>query len=284
MPNGWALGWLYVKGNNFCLGNGFEDVALKILNSLGGSIKKVKSGFLYQIDNVPRVENVDIDFIRGIFEAGGRWGSQNLFIPSVKGLGNSIGNTLNEFNPIYTGNGFLITNEAEVFLHILYDNPTDNRSDLYFNKFLSEITGERWQRQFAEVYVGENGIEPFKKRISDSGWDLYLTKLIKKENNIYFFDTDIRIRPPKGFYFELVPRSSIFKSGFMLANSVGIIDMTYRGTIKVPLIKLDVEKPDPILPWRAVQIIPRKFFPIEVKLTQKVDRTIRGEKGFGSTG
>jgi len=113
---------------------------------------------------------------------------------------------------------------------------------------------------------------------------LHLIKLLKVEGNVYFFDTGVRVSPPPGFYFDLVPRSSIFKSGFMLANSVGIIDMTYRGTIKVPLVKVNETKEIPKLPWRAVQLIPRRFFPLEAKEVPSLDKTLRGEGGFGSTG
>ena len=52
----------------------------------------------------------------------------------------------------------------------------------------------------------------------------------------------------------LVPRSSISKTGYMLANSVGVIDRTYTGNVLVPLIKVDKSMPDLILPARVVQL------------------------------
>ena len=39
-----------------------------------------------------------------------------------------------------------------------------------------------------------------------------------------FFDTGISIHVSDGYYVEIVPRSSITKTDFLLANSVGIID------------------------------------------------------------
>lgn len=99
------------------------------------------------------------------------------------------------------------------------------------------------------------------------------------------YDTGIAIQPPHGYYFDLVGRSSISKSGYMLANNVGIIDASYQGSIKVALYRLSDATPELLLPARVVQIIPRKvphFEPLE--LSAFAMRTSRAEGGFGSTG
>jgi len=228
---------------------------------------------------------VDLDFIRGVFEAKGIWGKGALFIPFVNSFEGEMEELLKPFSPVKSQEGFFVTSQgANLLIHSLYDFETEERSELFFEKFLKEIAGESWERLSFDYSLEEGALPPYKKRISDSGFDLYLIKLLKREGNLYFFDTGVRVSPPPGFYFDLVPRSSIYKSGFILANYVGIIDMTYRGTIKVPLIKVDPEKPDPELPWRAVQLIPRRFYPLEAKEVLSLDQTLRGEGGFGSTG
>ena len=189
------------------------------------------------------------------------------------------------FEPIKTEDGFFVTGEpANLLLHLFYDEETEERSEFFFEKFLKYLTGEDWERKVFKFSLEEGALPPFKKRISDSGFDLHLIKLLEVKGNVYFFDTGVRVSPPPGFYFDLVPRSSIYKSGFILANSVGIIDMTYRGTIKVPLVRVDESKELPPLPWRAVQLIPRRFYPLEPQRVESLDKTLRGEGGFGSTG
>ncbi len=90
----------------------------------------------------------------------------------------------------------------------------------------------------------KDAVDPYKKNASDSGYDLTLIKKIKTDGNVEFYDTGISVEPPYGYYFDLVGRSSISKSGYILANNMGIIDRTYRGNIIVPLIKMNKEKPD----------------------------------------
>ena len=39
-------------------------------------------------------------------------------------------------------------------------------------------------------------------------------------------------------HFWLAPRSSIFKTGHIMANSLGVNDSTYRGPLNAPVIAL----------------------------------------------
>jgi len=281
----WAAGWIYAKGLTIEFDERFLDVAVKIFNTFGGKLEKRGNSFLLILSSYPEVKEVDLSFIKGVFEAKGLWGSKTVYVPFIDSFKEEKKKILSQFYPTFSEEGAFITGDnADLFLHSLYDEPSEERSEYFFEKFLSLLTGDSWERLSFKVSLEEGALPPFKKRISDSGWDLHLVKLIKKEGNLYIFDTGVRVAPPRGYYFDLVPRSSIYKSGFILANSVGIIDMTYRGTIKVPLIKVDPSKEDPKLPWRAVQLIPRRYFPLEMEIVDSLDRTIRGEGGFGSTG
>jgi len=47
------------------------------------------------------------------------------------------------------------------------------------------------------------------------------------------YDTEVRIQPPVGFHSLIFPRSSISKYDLVLANSVGVIDESYRGNLLV---------------------------------------------------
>ncbi len=279
----WALGWVAVKGKEISFNEEFLDVAVKLHSLLGGKLERLGNAFNLYLDKDFEVNEVNYDFLRGVFEAGGVFGEGACFVPKVNTL--NLSPLLSPFSPKESEEGFFLTGEGmNLFLHTLYDLETQERAEYFFNKFLNFITGSSWERRVFYYSLEEGALPPFKKRISDSGFDLYLIRLIKKEGNLYFFDTGVRVSPPPGFYFDLVPRSSIYKSGFILANSVGIIDMTYRGTIKVPLVKVKEGAPEPTLPWRAVQLIPRRFYPLEMVKVEELDSTLRGEGGFGSTG
>uniref|UniRef100_A0A6C0BDY0 dUTP diphosphatase n=1 Tax=viral metagenome TaxID=1070528 RepID=A0A6C0BDY0_9ZZZZ len=127
-------------------------------------------------------------------------------------------------------------------------------------------------------------IPPKKNKQSDSGFDLVLIKKIKDNNGVEFYDTCVQVAPPLGYYFDLVGRSSISKSGYMLANNIGIIDQSYRGNIIVALVKLNKDMPDLELPCRLVQLIPRKVEYMDPEQVDDLDETSRGDGGFGSSG
>jgi deoxyuridine 5'-triphosphate nucleotidohydrolase len=127
---------------------------------------------------------------------------------------------------------------------------------------------------------------PFKARASDSGYDLTIISIAKTVGDVVFYDTGISLIPPYGWYFDLVPRSGMAKTGYMLAHNVGIIDRSYTGSIMVPLRKVNKEAPDLELPNRAVQIVPRAI--VHLAMTE-IDGlpsvgTDRNTGGFGSTG
>jgi len=136
----------------------------------------------------------------------------------------------------------------------------------------------RWSRTI------EGAPKPEKNRFSDSGYDLYLLKKIKVQGGVHYFDTGIQVQPENGYYFDLVGRSSISKSGWMLANNIGIIDASYTGTIIVALVKIDPEASEIALPCKLVQLIPRKLIIMESAEVESLEDTERGENGFGSSG
>jgi dUTPase len=76
-------------------------------------------------------------------------------------------------------------------------------------------------------------------------------------NDVTLFDTGLVIKPPEGYYFEMVARRSLYKEGYMMANGVEIIDPCYRGNVIVALYKFK-DGDDIKLPFGAVQLIPRR--------------------------
>jgi len=126
-------------------------------------------------------------------------------------------------------------------------------------------------------------VPPTKANPYATGYDLYIVRVTKViDDNTIMYDTDISVQPPEGYYTEVVPRSSIINTGWMLANSVGIIDEDYRGTIKVVLRRLEGAKYLE-LPLRIAQLIPRRRETIQMIESDTLTETERGEGGFGST-
>jgi len=131
----------------------------------------------------------------------------------------------------------------------------------------------------------EDAVAPSKERVSDSGYDLTIIDVVKKfHNKTTLYTTGIKVKPAFGWYLDVVPRSSIIKSGYMLANNVGIIDRAYTGEIMIALIKVDESAPDLELPLRIAQMIPRKIAHVEFTEVSDIERTTRNDGGFGSTG
>jgi dUTP pyrophosphatase len=97
------------------------------------------------------------------------------------------------------------------------------------------------------------------------------------------YSTGLQIEPPNGLYFEIVPRSSIIKSGYIQANGIGVVDSGYRGELFVPLYKLDKDSPDLELPKKIGQLVLREIITCEFIETDELHKSHRGSGGFGST-
>jgi len=101
---------------------------------------------------------------------------------------------------------------------------------------------------------------------------------------MYFMDDDISCA------YYLYPRSSIYKTPLMLANSTGIIDSGYRGWICSALkcFSCSIEKPYIVTSGtRITQLCHPSLCPILVEIVDSESElgvTTRGEGGFGSTG
>jgi dUTP pyrophosphatase len=118
----------------------------------------------------------------------------------------------------------------------------------------------------------------------DVGVDIEAISVHKRiSNRTVMYETGIAVEPPEGTYVEIVPRSSIVKTGYVLANSMGIVDRGYRGTLKIVLTKVDPTKPDLITPFKVCQLVLRPYLPITLKRVKELTPTVREDAGFGST-
>jgi hypothetical protein len=85
-------------------------------------------------------------------------------------------------------------------------------------------------------------------------------------------------------HFWLTPRSSIYRSGLMMANSVGVIDKSYRGELKAPVWSMTGNS-NVLRSERLFQIVaPDMGWIRNVRIVDSMPDTARGAGGFGSTG
>ena len=132
-----------------------------------------------------------------------------------------------------------------------------------------------------------DAVIPYIAGPNEVGFDLTIISKVKDiSSNTAMYDTGISVQPPDGIYFEIVPRSSLSKTGYILTNSIGIIDPTYRGTLKVVLTKINDSSPNIELPNKRFQLIPRTYMTnlFKVVSSSTLNNTYRGDGGFGSTG
>jgi dUTP pyrophosphatase len=134
------------------------------------------------------------------------------------------------------------------------------------------------------VRKDDNAIIPSRAHPSDIGLDLTAIKKHKVlENGAIMYDTGIAVSPPNGYYIEILPRSSMSKTGWMLANSVGTVDPNYTGNLYIALNRINNDTPEIELPFCKCQLVLRKAEYCTIKEVYNLEETDRGDGGFGST-
>lgn len=119
----------------------------------------------------------------------------------------------------------------------------------------------------------------------NSGYDLYLPEeMVLPPKSVTFIDYKIKMTTTSGTGFWLMPRSSISKTKLRMANSIGLIDPTYRGNL-IAAIENTSEEPVQLTKGaRIVQVCLPDLRPFELSKVDKLTETTRGAGGFGSTG
>lgn len=131
----------------------------------------------------------------------------------------------------------------------------------------------------------KDAVIPTYSKEGDAGLDLTAVKETIIENKDYGyveFDTDIGVEIPLGYVGLVFPRSSISTTGMLLSNSVGVIDSSYRGSIKLRF-KYIKDSNKYKVGDRIAQLIIIPYPKIEFEEVEELSTSERGEAGFGST-
>jgi len=132
--------------------------------------------------------------------------------------------------------------------------------------------------------ITEDAILPTKNHKSDTGFDIYATETIvipAKGSAVVPVGIKVAFIPP-GYWFKIESRSGLGFKHSLMAHP-GIVDCEYRGDCGVKLYNFSdidyiIKAGD-----RCAQIV----FYLNLDLTLewgKVEESVRGEKGFGSSG
>lgn len=121
-----------------------------------------------------------------------------------------------------------------------------------------------------------------------AGYDLYADIpgfLVIKPHTKASIPTGVAMSIPEGFFGGIFPRSGLAtKQGLRLANCVGVIDPSYTGEV-IAVLYNDSNEARTIMPQeRIAQLIILPCEPIEWTVVDELEKTERGEGGFGSTG
>ena len=133
------------------------------------------------------------------------------------------------------------------------------------------------------VKTSKNATSPTKGSPLSAGYDLYSAKdLVILAQNVGIIPTDLKISVPSGTYGRIASRSSLSVKNVHV--TAGVIDEDYRGPLNIVLhnggfTTFTVKKGDKI-----AQLICEKIMYPALLEVEELDKTQRGEKGFGSTG
>jgi dUTP pyrophosphatase len=118
----------------------------------------------------------------------------------------------------------------------------------------------------------------------DAGFDLYASdNFVLEPMEKKLVTTGIKIEIPEGYVGLIWDRSGL-AAKHSLHNLAGVIDSHYRGEIKIVVINLGNETFEITKGMRIAQMLIQPVVSAEIEESGSLSETVRGEKGFGSTG
>lgn len=109
------------------------------------------------------------------------------------------------------------------------------------------------------------------------------TELIESSNAVKELYIPFQFSPCK-LSIDIRPRSSVYKTGMVLANTIGTVDESYRGEICCIFYHVMPDMPKYEVGDKIAQLKLGFTLPIEFKEVTELTKTERGDGGFGSTG
>lgn len=228
--------------NMFSLKIVSKKISNDIQTYVDGSLNE--NNFLFYFEKL-KDDYIIWSFIRGYFDSEGKMNKPNIDnYPEciINSHSNNFLQQIANFAGIahhFIKNGRTLcyqNSNALDFLSNLYDKSTIHLSYkferyLEWNSWVPSLNDKQHRTCLPYCLVAksdQDAIFPSKLRASDIGYDLTIIKLVDKlGTNTYLYDTGIKVQPEHGWYISVAPRSSLSKTGYILSNSMGIIDRAY---------------------------------------------------------
>jgi dUTP pyrophosphatase len=120
----------------------------------------------------------------------------------------------------------------------------------------------------------------------DAGLDLYAADTtVLQPGERALIPCGVALAIPEGFVGLVHPRSGLaVDHGLTVLNAPGTIDSGYRGEVKVLLINLGQAAAEVRHGQRIAQLVLMRVGVVDVREVDRLDVTVRGSGGFGSTG
>jgi len=132
--------------------------------------------------------------------------------------------------------------------------------------------------------LSQHATLPQRGSIGAAGYDLTsCSEILIPSRGRVLIPTDLSLVLPNGTYGRIAPRSGLaLKNGLDVGG--GVIDADYRGPVGVVMfnhsdVDYQIRRGD-----RIAQLIIEKIETPEIQEINKLEDTVRGESGFGSTG
>jgi len=133
------------------------------------------------------------------------------------------------------------------------------------------------------VLTKEEAVVPTKAHEDDAGWDLYTPEYVRLiPGESYLLGIGVCFEIPLGWFGKIEGRSSVAKKGGSTAG--GVIDAGYRGEVSVLIYNFGKNLLEFNVGDRIAQLLILPVPQVKMVLNQSLSDTIRGAKGFGSSG
>lgn len=135
-----------------------------------------------------------------------------------------------------------------------------------------------------KVKLDPDAIMPTRAHKTDAGLDLYSRELVViPPGGGRVFDTGVHVELPHGYYGKIESKSGLNVNEGVVSCG-GVIDEGYTGSIAVKLYNLGdrvyvIRKGD-----KVAQMVIMPYVTPELDLVNELEKTQRGDNGFGSTG
>jgi dUTP pyrophosphatase len=138
----------------------------------------------------------------------------------------------------------------------------------------------KYQRLYLDSPILEKPVD------GDAGYDLRAYEdILLSSDYPAIINTGIAVEIPSGFVGLVCPRSGLRFHQRISTFGIGVIDSTYRGEIRVMIEQHTVNSTPTVIKAgdKIAQLVIIPYFGEDVEEAELTD-TVRGNKGFGSTG